>query len=201
MVTEVISSIDRCKPCAGSGWSEDGWEPCPVCKGSGATVPAVTDYNALVPPENPLYPWQPKGWQLLCYYCAEPIVMGVPEAGHRQRTVFMQGMWRHKDGNLRCMQSLILPGIDPPRCHICGTQTSTHGLVCSAAAKPACCAKPMSAKEDELIRRFGWTPKEENQRLNAKASPGPSFLEKIGALTVLGLGAWLLGRPPRGRQS
>lgn len=172
--------VGKCKPCDGTGWSlTEYMEACSVCHGSGTTHPSVFDYNELIPPENPAYPWKADDWQLLCYYCAQPIEIGKPVAGYRQRTIFMKGMWRHKEGNLNCVKSLIRPDIDPPRCHICGTQTTTHGLVCSAAGKPACHAIPMSAKEDELIRRFGWNAKEKAQEKQAQ-----NTLATVGAFVV-----------------
>lgn len=48
----------------------------------------VTNYNDLVPPSNPEYPWKGDGWQMLCYYCSQPIFyesVGKLSAGYRQR--------------------------------------------------------------------------------------------------------------------
>ncbi len=152
-------------------------------QGNGTTRHSLVNYNDLVPPENPKYPWKADGWQLLCYYCAQPIEIGKPVAGYRQRTIFPQGMWRHKAGNLNCVKNLIRPDIDPPRCHTCGTQTTTHASICSAAGKPTCRATPMSAKEDELQRRFGWNTKEK-QVQNVLVTVG-AFVVTAGLLVAV----------------
>jgi hypothetical protein len=154
--------MSDCAYCFGKGWTNDGVHyaaspTCPACKGSGTDKPAATDHNALTPPENPKYPWRASRWQLLCYYCAQPIVLGTPEAGYRQRVLWMEGMWNHQEGNYNCHKELIRPDIDLPRCHICGTQTIHHRGVCSAAGRPGYTATPMSRKEDEVsrnVRRF-----------------------------------------------
>lgn len=124
---------------------------------------SVTCYNELKPPENPLYPWVADDWQLLCYYCAQPIYETVPVAGHRQRTCYMRGQWRHKDtDDLLCVAKDVRPSgeIDLPRCHVCQAQSSeSHQAHCSFRGVPQFRAMPMSDKEDELIRLFGWDGK------------------------------------------
>ena len=166
------------------------------------------DYNSLTPPENPDYPWVPKDWQPLCYYCAQPIRLTKPVAWHRQRC---WATWEHvnpaetgnqyvKGSHWHCDPAKIRPTneIDDPRCHICGTQTTTHAGVCSACGKPPFHATTMSAKEEEITRIFGWTreskeAKAERERITAT--------EAIGALTVtgvvLGVIAWVTGCLPR----
>jgi hypothetical protein len=165
------------------------------------------DYNELTPPENPDYPWVPKDWQPLCYYCAQPIRLTKPVAYHRQRC---WASWEHsnpatsgnqyvKGSHWHCDPQFIRPTneIDDPRCHICGTQTTAHAGVCSACGKPPFHATTMSAKEEEITRRFGWTresseAKAERQRV--------TVTEAIGALTVtaavLGVLAWMTGSLP-----
>lgn len=112
------------------------------------------DYNALLPPENPEYPWKPD-WQPLCYYCAQPIHLTTPIAMYRQRVSFH---WEHLDGTYNCDPAKIRPTaeIDDPRCGCCHVQTPPHNGACSAVGKPVHHATTMSAKEDELIRLFGW---------------------------------------------
>jgi hypothetical protein len=53
-----------------------------------------TDRDELIPPSNPDYPWVLKKWQLLCYYCNQPIYETEPEAGNKQRTMHVHGRWR-----------------------------------------------------------------------------------------------------------
>jgi len=159
------------------------------------------DYNDLIPPDNPDFPWVPKNWQPLCYYCAQPIRLTKPQAYFRQRC---WAGWEHvnpaetgnkyiKGSRWHCDPAKVRPAseIDDPRCHICGTQTDAHKDICSARGKPQFHATTMSAKEEEITRRFGWTresktEKAERQRVTA--------VEAIGALTVtgvfLGLLAW-----------
>jgi hypothetical protein len=117
------------------------------------------DYNELIPPENPNYPWKTK--QLLCYYCNQPIYETTPEAGYKQRLIYMQGQWLHKDNHsLTCKAEHIRPTneIDDPRCHVCKTQTKKHRDICSFLSKPPFRATPFSEKEEELISLFGWRP-------------------------------------------
>lgn len=165
------------------------------------------DYNELTPPENKAFPWVPKDWQPLCYYCTQAIRLTKPWAGYKQRVIFG---WEHVDpsqsegwtkgSRWHCDPAKIRPTneIDDPRCHICGTQTTAHAGVCSACGKPPFHATTMSAKESELTRIFGWTrestkEKAERQRVTAT--------EAIGALTVtgvvLGAIAWMTGCLPR----
>lgn len=157
------ASEDSCANCGGTGWSALPSNFCPVCWGSGVSKPAETDYNKLEPPSNVLYPWQPKGWQPLCYYCCEPIRITTPEAMYRQRVHFN---WDHVNpatsgghwiiGSFwHCDPAKIRKDIDPPRCHICGTQTSVHANICSAAGRPPYHATTMSQKEEEVSRVYG----------------------------------------------
>ena len=116
-------------------------------------------YNGLIPPSNPDYPWKGEVWQVLCYYCNQPISLTVPWAGNRQRAVYH---WVHPGGGYNCLPENVRPTeeIDDPRCH-CGTQEADkHAFHCSAAGKPTFHAMPMNAKEDELIKYFGWAQKE-----------------------------------------
>jgi len=168
------------------------------------------DYNDLMPPENPEYPWVPKDWQPLCYYCNQPIQLTKPWAGYRQRVIFgwehvnpvpmdSQKEWK-RGSKWHCDPAKIRPTneIDDPRCHICGTQTTQHGGLCSAAGKPPFHATPLSNKETELTRRFGWTRESE---VDKKERERVSLTEGIGALAitgvVLGLLAWLTGSLPK----
>ena len=116
------------------------------------------DYNSLIPPSNPDFPWKAKGWQLLCYYCAQPIHYVVDGAGYRQRTL---AQWEHVDGGWACVTSKLRPTaeIDDVRCD-CGTQSNEHNRFCSRRGKPSPYATPMSDKEQELINAFGWAVKE-----------------------------------------
>jgi hypothetical protein len=127
------------------------------------------DYNKLVPPSNPDYPWVGEDWQVLCYYCNQPIELTKPWAGYRQRAIYG---WQHVysvlpgDGTIAVSKHIVgsrwhcdpanlrpLTEIDEPRCHICGTQEAgKHAGVCSAAGKPPFRATPMSQKEDEVGR-------------------------------------------------
>jgi hypothetical protein len=173
------------------------------------------DYNSLIPPENPDYPWAPKDWQPLCYYCNQPVKLTKPYAGTRQRVIYgwehmfpvpesCENKWK-RGSTWHCDPAKVRPTteIDEPRCHICGTQTTEHGMVCSAAGKPPYHATTLSQKEEELTRRFGWTSvsemevvKQERERVSAT--------EAIGALAitgvVLGLLAWVTGSLPFRRQ-
>jgi hypothetical protein len=114
------------------------------------------NYQELIPPSNPEYPWVPQDWQVLCYYCAQPIQLTKPQALHRQYAYYH---WEHADGSFNCDRAKLRPTeeIDDPRCG-CGTQTNKHSGVCSAAGKPSFHATPMDAKEDELRKLFGWNP-------------------------------------------
>ncbi len=184
------------------------------------------DYNSLTPPENPDYPWNPKNWQLLCYYCAQPIRVVQHGAGYRQRG---GSSWEHmspvfitdidiekhpempylkahqkfmNNSHWSCNPLLVRPTeeIDDPRCHICGTQTTEHGGACSAGGKPPFHATTMSQKEDELTRRYGWTRESETAKMEKERV---SLTEGIGAMTVagvaLGLLAWATGSFPQRR--
>jgi hypothetical protein len=115
-------------------------------------------YNDLIPPSNPQFPWRSDHWQLLCYYCAQPIYETTPDAGVRQRVSYMRGRWRHKDKDeLSCNFKQLRPDneIDDPRCHVCSTQTDKHAEICSVGGKPRHYATPMSQKEDEIRKLFG----------------------------------------------
>ena len=115
------------------------------------------NYNNLKPPSNPKYPWVGKGWQVLCYYCNEPIRLTLPYAGYRQREIYN---WEHLDGSYNCKKENIRPDneIDDPRCS-CGTQEKDkHNSCCSSAGKPNFHATSMNRKEEELRRIFGTTP-------------------------------------------
>lgn len=119
------------------------------------------NYSNLLPPSNPAYPWKAGGWQLLCYYCAQPVYETTPEAGDRQRTIYMRGMWLHIQGDaMDCDPNQLRPDseIDDPRCHVCQTQTREHGTFCSCGGQPRHRATTMSEKESELIAMFGWNP-------------------------------------------
>lgn len=172
-------------------------------------IDLTRNYNELTPPENPDYPWVPKDWQPLCYYCNQPIQLTKPWAGYRQRVIFG---WEHVNpattGNKygvfgstwHCDPQHIRPTneIDDPRCHICGTQTTEHGMVCSAAGKPPFHATPLSSKESELTRRFGWTKeskevKQERERVSATEAVGALVITGV----VLGLLAWATGSLPK----
>lgn len=127
------------------------------------------NYNDLVPPSNKKFPWKAEDWQLLCYYCNQPIYETKPTAGYRQRTLYMRGRWLHVDGDKwSCTKNLIRPPseIDLPRCHVCGTQTNRHGGYCSVGGLPSFHATPMSQKEDEIS--------EANRRAIAKPLNGES---------------------------
>jgi hypothetical protein len=105
----------------------------------------------LIEPTNAAHP----STQLLCYYCQQPIAETVPEAGYKNRTVYMRGRWRHRDGDaLYCERALVRPDseIDQPRCGCCGTQTERHRMMCSHAGKPPYRATPFSEKENEIER-------------------------------------------------
>jgi len=41
----------------------------------------VREYNDLIPPSNPLYPWKADGWEVLCYYCHVCGVRTPPHGG------------------------------------------------------------------------------------------------------------------------
>ena len=162
--------------------------------------PDAHDYNELIPPSNPDYPWVPKDWQPLCYYCNQPICQSKPWAGFRQRVIWN---WEHvnpsksegwtKGSTWHCDPARVRPTeeIDDPRCHGCETQEAEkHGMICSKVGKPPFHATPLSTKEEELRRRFGWHPKfeeEEKKRVSAMGA--------IGVLTItgviIGLFAWL----------
>jgi hypothetical protein len=113
----------------------------------------------LIPPSNPEYPWVPKDWQLLCYYCNQPIYETRPVAGFRQRTLYMRGRWRHTEGDsLACRPDRIRPEseIDGPRCHVCGAaRGKAHAGACSFAGPAPYYATPFSQKEDEAGRWEG----------------------------------------------
>lgn len=122
------------------------------------------DHNKLIPPSNPDYPWVPGKWQVLCYYCAQPIYLTEPAAAFRQRASYG---WRHRVPGLNkdevnCNPEKLRPDneIDDPRCHICGTQTDQHRSVCSAGGKPRPRATSMSDKESEVRCAFGHPPEE-----------------------------------------
>jgi hypothetical protein len=160
------------------------------------------NYNELIPPSNPDYPWKGKDWEPLCYYCNQPIQMSKPWAGYRQRVIWH---WEHVfptiEGNKhRCDPAKLRPTeeIDDPRCHVCGTQgAGKHGSFCSMAGKPPFRATPMSRKEEELQLQFGWHSEIEEQEKKQA-----SIMEAIGVLTVagaiIGLFAWI-GKRYNGR--
>lgn len=167
------------------------------------------NYNDLIPPSNPKYPWK-ADWEPLCYYCNQPIEMSKPWAGVRQRVIWH---WEHvnpattgnkwiKGSKWHCDPQHIRPTeeIDDPRC-TCGTQEKDkHNGCCSAAGKPPFHATPLSSKEQELIGRFGWTGKSETE---VREKERVSATEAIGALAitgvVLGLLAWVTGSLPARR--
>ena len=123
----------------------------------------VRDYNELVPPSNPRYPWKAEGWEVLCYYCAEPITIHHPEAHYRQRSFSPRG-WRHAgDDSRACDPAKIRPGIDLPHCHICGVREPPPGSACSAAGQPGFPATPVSQKEDEVRR---WAEAERGKEMH-----------------------------------
>jgi hypothetical protein len=120
-------------------------------------IDQTRNYNELIPPSNPEYPWVPAGWQVLCYYCNQPIYLTKPEALHRQHAYYI---WLHVTGDAwGCSKEKLRPTaeIDDPRC-TCHTQTNEHAGACSAAGKPPFRAMPMDAKEEELRRLYGWGP-------------------------------------------
>jgi hypothetical protein len=75
-------------------------------------------------------------------------------------------------------------------------------MVCSAAGKPPYHATTLSQKEEELIRRFGWTSVSEMEVVKQERER-VSLTEGIGALAItgvfLGLLAWLTGALPSRR--
>jgi len=190
------------------------------------SVDKFHNYNDLIPPENPEYPWNPTFWQPLCYYCAQPIRLVQPGAMYRQRigvswehinAVFITDIdvekhpeipnlkiyQKHMNGSRwSCNPLKVRPTdeIDNPRCHICGTQTTEHGMVCSAAGKPGFHATTMSQKEDELTRIFGWTSQSETV---VKERERVSLTEGVGALAItgvlLGVLAWITKSLPQRR--
>ena len=208
----VCLILGVCLPLVGEAGARGGF---PVL-GGGQMIEQTTDYNSLVPPSNPDYPWSPK-WQPLCYYCAQPIRLTEPYAGHRQRIICG---WEHvepvktegyrKGSRWHCDPAKVRPTeeIDDPRCACCHTQTDKHGMVCSAAGKPPYRATTTDAKEDEIRGTFGWTaesstPAQARARERARR---PTAMETIGILTslgaMLGLLIWLTGtRPPSGEGS
>lgn len=114
----------------------------------------VCEINNLIPPFNLLYPWKAEGWQMLCYYCNQPIYLiknGNLEAGYRQRGPLNYG-WRHENNEWACKLENVRTDIDLPRCHICMIQTPPHQGVCSAAGLPSFHATTMSDKEEEVQR-------------------------------------------------
>lgn len=114
--------------------------------------PRVFDYNELIPPSNPLFPWKAEGWQMLCYYCNQPIFFSDDEkyqAGYRQRGP-LSGSWYHANKEWSCKIENIRTDIDLPHCHCCGVQTPPHGHVCSIAGQPSFHATTMNTKEAEV---------------------------------------------------
>src|SRR5208337_1360276 len=88
-----------CMRCGGTGWAaKDDLHRgrvtgfCAFCHGSGTDVPSIREYNKLIPPSNPDYPWRGEDWQPLCYYCCQPIKLTKPWAGVRQRVIYG---WEH----------------------------------------------------------------------------------------------------------
>lgn len=123
----------------------------------------VRDYNELIPPSNPQYPWKANGWEILCYYCNEPISIDPPEAHVKQRSSSPRG-WRHtNDDSWSCDPTKIRADIDLPHCHICGVRTPPHEMICSAGGPPPFHATPMSKKEEEVIR---WAERERNEEMH-----------------------------------
>jgi len=119
----------------------------------------VRDINDLIPPSNPKYPWVPNGWQMLCYYCNQPIFYEMDEkyqAGYRQRGP-LGGTWRHENHEWSCKVENIRMDIDLPRCHVCQVQVSPHRDICSFAGSPSFHATTMSSKEAEVER---WVERE-----------------------------------------
>jgi hypothetical protein len=122
----------------------------------------------LIPPSNEKYKWQGTDWQLLCYYCNQPIYETKPVAGYRQRTLYMRGKWRHIEGDeLKCNQELIRPAaeIDLPHCHVCTTQTTEHKGFCSLSGLSGFRATPMSEKEAELERAIDFARRETKKEI------------------------------------
>lgn len=127
--------------------------------------PRVFDYNELIPPSNPNYPWKADGWQMLCYYCNEPIIYVSDEkyqAGYRQRGP-LSGNWYHVDKIWACKLENVRTDIDLPHCHICGVQTPPHQMICSAAGQPPFHAVTMSQKEAEVER---WAERDRGEELH-----------------------------------
>jgi hypothetical protein len=123
----------------------------------------IRNYNDLIPPSNPLYPWKANGWEVLCYYCNEPITIGHPEAHYRQRSFSPRG-WRHtSDDSWACDLNKIRTDIDLPHCHVCGVRTPPHGGFCSVGGPPPFHATPMSQKEDEVTR---WAERERGEEMH-----------------------------------
>lgn len=125
----------------------------------------VRDYNDLIPPSNPVYPWKAKGWQVLCYYCNEPITVDSPEAYYRQRSLSPRG-WYHlnnSEGYWACDLKKVRSDIDLPHCHICGVRTSPHHGICSVAGPPSFHATSMSQKEEEVQQ---WAERERRQEMH-----------------------------------
>jgi hypothetical protein len=127
-------------------------------------------YNDLIEPKNPKYPWVAEAWQVLCYYCAEPIFYepGKAEAVYKQRVNHKGAGWHHytQEGPIDCDPSKVRPveEIDPPRCHICGAKTKHDHLgICSFHGDPVIAygytATTMDAKEAELVRYYGYDGK------------------------------------------
>ena len=109
----------------------------------------------LVPPSNDRFPWRERSWQLLCYYCNQPIYETKPEAAFKQRLIYPSGRWRHSDNDgLYCLVNFVRQKreIDPPRCPCCKTQTDKHLGFCSTGGVPPYRATPFSEKEEELER-------------------------------------------------
>ena len=171
-------------------------------------IEQTKDYRELIPPSNPDYPWNPN-WQLLCYYCNQPIEMTKPWAGARQCAIWN---WEHvfpstaaegwtKGSKWHCDPAKLRPTgeIDDPRC-TCGTQEKDkHKGACSACGKPPYHATPFNNKEQELIGLFGWTRKSKWTREKAETQR-VTVTEAVGAFTIagtlFGLIAWAVKALP-----
>jgi len=79
---------------------------------------------------------------LVCKYCEQPIYETEQTQGFPGGSmVYMRSKYRHiKDDAWACevfkINILDNPNYEAPKCHICGTEDATHGLMCSASGFP-----------------------------------------------------------------